>query len=194
MNMKVQAHALIVFHLKYVSIGCMLMLTTSCTTPYTGPDTATYSIDLTITSDPPGADIYSIPGRSHSDGRLNYSDYAYEKYGHGEHWIGITPYRTTLKCTLQRGPGGTVDELWRTEINNGGGDSIMFVKITQSRQEHAFYSDYRHTFDLVYNLKLDGYASEPASITIADGTYTYTDMIKEASSRPVFKHHILKRK
>lgn len=192
--MRVQAHALIVFHIKIVSIGCMLMLITSCTTPYTGPDTATYSIDLTITSDPPGADIYSIPGRSHSDGSLNYTDYAYEKYGHGEHWIGRTPYRTTLNCTLKRGPGGTVDELWRTDINNGGGDSIMFLKITQFRQEHALYSDYRHTLDLVYNLKLDGYASEPASITIADGTYTYTDMIKNASSRPVFKHHILKHK
>lgn len=192
--MRVHVHQQIVLLSKLVALACILLLNASCTTQYTGPETATYSIDVTITSDPPGADIYTIPGRSHSNDGLVRHDYAYEKYGEGEHWIGTTPYRTTLNCTLTQGSGGTVGTLWRTDGNLGGGDAIMLVKITQVRQDHVVYVDYHHEFDLSYNLKLDGYANEAATITVAEGTYTYTDMIREASARPVVNHHVLKRR
>ena len=150
-----------------------------------------YTIDVTITSDPPGAEIYSVPMKSSQKFNILFEDLGYEKYGQKEHWIGITPYRTTMKCKVIVRPP-IVDTLWDTPHNAyGDGDPITMVKITQVKQDQPIQTSYQHTMELQYALKLDGYSTDFTSFPIANGTYNYADMIKEASSTPVVKHHVL---
>jgi hypothetical protein len=171
--------------------GFFALSITSCTTPYSGPTRSTYKIDVTITTDPPNASIYSVQGRSQVGMTIELTDYAYEKYGSGQFYINSTPYRAVMTIETQEDPGGIVGSMWNTVEYNSGGDAIMLVKVSKYKHQGFFYTEYQHRMDLSYILKLDGYKDEAHTVTIANGRYPFVDMYREASSKPIVLHHVL---
>lgn len=169
-----------------------LIFISSCATPYSGPSTATGTIDIQITTDPPGANINSLQRMSSSSADLRFSDFAYDKYGPGKHEISTTPYRTYIGYQAQRMGDGSDDYMWRSDMNLWGGDSIMLLKLSQRRNQSTFYTDYYGIVTIEFVLELEGYESEPVSINIAEGRAPLRALLDQASATPVIIHRVLR--
>lgn len=179
---------------KYLLIAIVLLHLTSCATPYSGLSTTSYRIDISITTDPPDVNIMSLTSKSKYTHNQENTDFSFEKFGPGKHWVGATPYRGYINVTAQSMPDGTIQTTWDSSANYAGGDTIMLLKTMQTRKPGAFYNTHHHTMTLEFMLELEGYETELVTEIVADGTYSYIDLLKQASAKPITIHRVLRRK
>ena len=181
----------------HIVVSIILSITLcSCVVPhsYTGPSRATYTLDISITTDPPDAEIISTPTPSRTGMDVEYTDYGYEKYGRDKATINWTPFNTKIQCMVEPVPGGMVNMGWLSDQYGCGGDAIMLVKLAVKKNKSTFYTSYHHALILNFELKHDGYESEFVSIDVAEGEYPLIDLIKEASAEPIVIHRVLRKK